>query len=80
MFDVKIELRRKTKLVAGGNRADLAVEPCFSGVVGTDTVRLALFLGILHDMVAFAADCSNTFLHGLTHEIITSLQFQNLGS
>ncbi len=44
-----------------------------------DSIRLALFLKVLNNMMAFAAaDCGNASLHGLTNEkyyIIAASEF-----
>ena len=43
VFDVKHDLRRKARLVAGGHLTDPPMEDIYSGVVTTDSVRLAIF-------------------------------------
>ncbi len=40
----------------------------FYGVVGNDSVRISLFLGILNQIMACAADCSNAILHVRIHD------------
>ena len=68
VFDVKFDLRRKARLVAGGHRTDVPSEDVYSGLVSIDSVRLALFLSILNDMRSCAADIGNAFLHGRSRE------------
>ena len=42
MFDCKFDVRRKARLVAGGNRTpDVAPEEVYSGVVSMETIRMA---------------------------------------
>jgi hypothetical protein len=45
VFDVKYDLRHKTRLVAGGNWTVNDKEDIYSGVVHMDTVRIGFFLG-----------------------------------
>ena len=68
VFDVKFDLRRKARLVAGGHRTDPPPEDVYSGVVMIDSVRLAFFLCVLNKMQACAADVGCAFLHGRTKE------------
>jgi hypothetical protein len=44
VFDVKYDLRHKTRLVAGGNWTINDKEDIYSGVVHMDTVRIGFFL------------------------------------
>ncbi len=48
MFDVKFDLRRKARIVAGGYKTDLPGESCYSGVAPIETIRLAFFLLVLN--------------------------------
>ena len=69
-FDVKFDLRRKARLVAGGNWTDPSDQDVYSGVVSIEAVRIALFLAELNGMPICAADVGNAFLHGVTKEKI----------
>ena len=68
VFDVKVDLRRKARLVAGGNWCDPPKEDIYSGVVGMDTIRLAFTLAAMNDLKVCAADVGNAFLYGKTNE------------
>ena len=68
VFDVKFDLRRKARLVAGGNRTDPGKEDIYSGVVGIDAVRTGFMLGELNKLTCLAADVGNAFLYGKTKE------------
>ena len=68
VFDVKFDLRRKARLVAGGNVTQLAREDIYSGVVGLETVRLGMFLAELNCLSCCAADIGNAYLNGTTKE------------
>ena len=68
IFDVKFDLRRKARLVAGGNWTNPGKEDLYSGVVGMESVRLGFFLGEQNGLSCCAADVGNAFLYGKTKE------------
>jgi hypothetical protein len=70
VFDVKFDLRRKARCVAGGNFTDPPDSDVFSGVVSIDNVRLGLFAAVHNDLRMCAADVGNAFLHGFTRELV----------
>ena len=61
VFDVKFDLRRKARLVAGGNWTDPGKEDIYSGVVGIDAVRAGFMLGELNGLSCCAADVGDAF-------------------
>ena len=68
MFDVKFDLRKKARLVAGGNFTSMAKEDIYSGVVGMETIRMSLFLGEHNGLSCCAGNIGNAFLYGKTKE------------
>ena len=68
VFDVKFDLRRKARLVAGGNCTSLEREDIYSGVVGLDSIRIGMFLGELNSLSCCAADVGNAYLYSYTKE------------
>ena len=68
VFDVKFDLRKKARLVAGGNRTDPTKEDIYSGVVSMDSIRTGFLLGELNNLTCCAADVGNAFLYGKTKE------------
>ena len=68
VFDVKFDLRRKARLVAGGNWTDPGKEDIYSGVVGIESVRTGFLLGELNNLTCCAGDVGNAFLYGKTKE------------
>ena len=68
VFDVKFDLRKKARLVAGGNFTSMAKEDIYSGVVGMETIRMGLFLGEHNGLSCCAGDIGNAFLYGKTKE------------
>ena len=68
IFDVKFDLRRKARLVAGGHLTSPPKEDIYSGVVGMEAVRLGFLLASLNNLDVCAADIGNAFLYGKTQE------------
>ncbi len=68
VFDVKFNLQRKARLVAGGNHTQPPKEDIFSGVVGMDTIHLGFLLAALNKLEVCATDIGNAFLYGTTNE------------
>ena len=68
IFDVKFDLRRKARLVAGGHRTDPPKGDIYSGVVGMESIRTAFMLASLNGLSVCAADIGNAFLYGRTQE------------
>ena len=68
VFDVKFDLRRKARLVAGGNFTSADKEDTYSGVVSMDSIRLGFTLAEMNDLKVCAADIGNAYLYGRTKE------------
>ena len=68
VFDVKFDLRKKSRLVAGGNHMDNPKEDIYSGVVSLDSLRLAFTMAAMNNLKVMAADVGNAFLYGKTRE------------
>jgi hypothetical protein len=66
VFDVKYDVRHKSRLVVGGNWTVNDNEDLFSGVVCMDTVRTGFFLGELYELPRCACDIGNAILYGKT--------------
>ena len=79
VFDVKHDLRRKARLVAGGHLTDPPMEDIYSGVVTTDSVRLAIFLAEHNNLEICVADIGNAYLEGYTNEKIYSIATSEFG-
>ncbi|MGH3054698.1 MAG: reverse transcriptase domain-containing protein, partial [Gaiellaceae bacterium] len=81
VFDVKYDLRRKARLVAGGHLTDPPKESVYSGVVSTRSIRMCLFLAELNGLTICAADVGNAYLEANTKEklyIIGGKEFGDL--
>ena len=68
VFDVKIDGRRKARLVAGGHRTDPPKEDTYSGVVSLEGVRIGFLLAHMNKLMVCTGDVGNAFLYGKTWE------------
>lgn len=68
IFDVKMDLTRKARLVAGGHKTDPPKESVYSSVVSRDSVRLAFLIAALNDLDILSADVQNAYLNAPTKE------------
>ena len=66
VFDVKIDARRKARLVAGGHRTEPTKESTYSGVVSLEGVRMSFLLAHMNQLMVCAGDVGNVFLYGRT--------------
>ena len=68
IFDIKSDLTRKARFVAGGHQTDPPKESIYSSVVSRDSVRIAFMLAALNDLDVLAADVQNAYLNASTKE------------
>jgi hypothetical protein len=68
IFDVKHDLRRKARLVAGGHLTDPPKDSSYSGVVSLRSLRLVALLAELNGLELWAADVGNAYLEARTKE------------
>jgi hypothetical protein len=68
IFDIKTDLTRKARLVAGGHQTDDSDESCYSSVVLRDSVRIAFTIAALNDLDVMSADVQNAYLNAKTKE------------
>jgi Reverse transcriptase (RNA-dependent DNA polymerase) len=68
VFDVKVDLTRKARLVADGHQTDVPKDSVYSSVVSRDSVRLALTLASLNGLSVLSADVQNAYLNAPTKE------------
>ena len=62
VFDVKIDGRRKARLVAGGHKTEPPKEDTYSGVVSLEAVRMGFILSQLLGLLVCAGDVGNAYL------------------
>lgn len=64
IFDVKFNLTRKARLVAGGHRnKSVQSHSSYSSVASRDSVRICLLLAALNDLDVLMADIGNAYLN-----------------
>ena len=69
IFDIKFDLTRKARLVAGGHRnIDVPPHSTYSSVVSRESVRLAFLVAALNGLNICAADIGNAYLNAQCRE------------
>ena len=69
VFDVKFDLRRKARLVAGGHLTKQVFNDApYSGIASLKSIRTCIFLGQLNGLSMCAADVGNAYLEAKTNE------------
>ena len=68
VFDVKMDLTRKARYVAGGHQTDPPKESVYSSVVSKDSVRIIFTIAALNDLDILSADVQNAYLNAPTKE------------
>ena len=69
-FDLKIDLTRKARFVAGSHTTDTPTLITYSSVVSRDSVRIAFTYAALIGMDVWAADIGNVYLNAKCRERI----------
>lgn len=68
IFDVKADLTRKARLVAGGHRHQVPTHTTFSSVAGRDSVRLGFLLAAINTLNILICDIGNAYLNAPNRE------------
>ena len=68
VFDVKMDLTRKARLVADGHKTADPKGSTYAGVVSRETVRIAFTYAALNELDVLAADIQNAYLTAPTSE------------
>ena len=79
-FDVKMDLTRKARFVAGGHMTDTQTSITYSSVVSRDSVRIAFTYAALMGMDVWVADIGNTYLNAKCRERIWTVAGKEFGS
>ena len=62
VFDVKYDLRRKARLVAGGHLTkEIFNDAPYSGIASIKSIRMCIFLSELNGLSLCAADVGNAY-------------------
>jgi hypothetical protein len=70
IFDLKLDMTRKARYVAGGHLTDVPTSMTYSTVVSRDTVRIGFLVAALNNLDILAGDIQNAFLEAPTKEKI----------
>lgn len=70
IFDVKMDLARKVRYIAGGHLTDPPSSLTHKSVVSRDSVRLVFLVAALNNLEILAGDIQNAHLHAPTKEKI----------
>ena len=68
VFDVKMDLTRKARYVAGGHLTSAPPSLTYASVVSRDSVRIAFMLAALNDLDILTGDIRNAYLHAPSRE------------
>jgi hypothetical protein len=68
IFDVKIDLTRKARFVAGGHWTDPPSQVTYSSVVTRESVRIAFTIAALNGLDILSADIGNAYLQAPVRE------------
>lgn len=68
IFDVKFDLTRKARLVAGGHRNQVPSHATYSSVASRESVRLGFMLAGLNNLDIMACDIGNAYLNAPNRE------------
>jgi hypothetical protein len=63
IFDIKMDLTRKARFVAGGHLTEPPASITYSSVVSRDSVRLAFLISALNNLNIMACDVGNAYLN-----------------
>ena len=80
VFDVKMDLTRKARFVAGGHLTEPPASITYSSVVSRDSVRLAFLIAALNDLDVTACDVGNAYLNAPCREKIWFVAGPEFGS
>ena len=72
IFDVKIDLTRKARLVAGGHRnPSVNSHASYSSVASRDSIRLCFMLAALNELDILMGDIGNAYLNAPNKSVFT---------
>jgi hypothetical protein len=80
VFDVKMDLTRKARFVAGGHTTETPASVTYASVVSRDSVRIAFLVAALNDLDILACDVSNAYLNAPCREKIWFVAGPEFGS
>jgi hypothetical protein len=79
VFDIKMDLTQKARLVAGGHVTDPPSSLTYSSVVSRESVRIAFLVAALNDLNVCMADIGNAYLNAKTEEKVYAIASKEFG-
>ena len=73
IFDIKMDLTQKARLVMGGHQMDPPKESVYSSIISKDSVRIILMIAALNDLDILAADVQNAYLNAPMKEKVYTM-------
>jgi Reverse transcriptase (RNA-dependent DNA polymerase) len=80
IFDIKPDLTRKARFVAGGHMTDPPSKSVYSSVVTRDSIQIALLHAALNDLHVLIGDIQGAYLYAKTEELIWTTCGPEFGS
>ena len=68
IFEVKFDLQRKARYIAGGHLTDLSSSITYSSVVSRESIQIAFLVAALKGLDMLAADIQNAYFNAPTEE------------
>ena len=62
IFDIKMDMTRKARLVADGHKTEDPIGSTYAGVVSRETVRITFTYAVLNGLDVMATDIKNAYL------------------
>ena len=66
IFDVKVDLRRKARLVIGGHVVDSSGNEVYASTMKSVSARVLITIAAANDLDAMVGDIGNAYLHAST--------------
>ena len=79
VFDIKTDLRRKSRFVAGGHVTGPPIAEKFASVALTESVLLIFLLEDLNELDILAGDVGNAYLNAFTNEKVYAIAGPEFG-
>jgi hypothetical protein len=79
-FELKLDLTRKERFVAGGHMTDPPTNLTYSSVVTRDSIRFAFLIVALHDLDHLVAGIGNAYLNPYTQEKVHNVWGHEFGA
>jgi hypothetical protein len=68
IFDIKLDLTCKARLVGGGHQTEVPKESTYLSVISRDSLQIAFLYAVLNDLDVLSAHVQNAYLNAPTKE------------